>query len=91
MGAHVAAGVVGHVDGVSAASLQGESRRWVRWSEGKRSGSKMTLTDLSVHTGNRAARHAVGDASPHVDFVAQQVFEAPVTELEELVRVRCPS
>lgn len=51
----------------------------------------MTFTDLSVHTGDRAARHAVGDASPHIDFVTQQVFEAPVTELEELVRVSSPS
>lgn len=47
----------------------------------------MTFTDHSVHAGHGAARHAVGDASPHVDLVAQQVFEAPVAELEELVGV----
>lgn len=51
----------------------------------------MTFTDLSVHAGNRAARHAVGDTSPHIDFVAKQVFEAPVSELEELVRVSSSS
>lgn len=106
MRADITAGVVGHVDGVSAGSLHGESRCWVRWRERKKtdrkeslkrisrtlkSGSRMTFTDLSVHAGNRAARHAVGDAPPHIDFVAQQVFEAPVTELEELVRVSSPS
>lgn len=47
----------------------------------------MTFTDLSVHTGDGAARHAVGDASLHIDFVGQQVFKAPVPELEELVGV----
>lgn len=52
-----------------------------------KSGRKMDLTDLSVHAGNGAARHAVGDASLHIDLVAQQVFEAPVAELEELVGV----
>lgn len=47
----------------------------------------MDFTDLSVHAGHGAARHAVGDASLHIDLVAQQVFEAPVAELEELVGV----
>lgn len=41
----------------------------------------------SVHTGHRAPGHAVGHVSVLVDVVVQQILEAAVTELKELVRV----
>lgn len=43
---------------------------------------------LPINAGHRAPGHAVGHVSVFVDVVVQQILEASITELKQLVRVR---
>lgn len=43
---------------------------------------------LPIHAGHRAPGHAVGHVSVFVDVVIQEILEASITELKQLVRVR---
>lgn len=49
------------------------------------------FTYFSVHTRHGASCHPIGYSSAHVDVIPQQVLEASVTELKELVRVCGPT
>ena len=46
---------------------------------------------LSVHTGHWAPRHAVCYVSVFVNVIVQQILEASIAELKQLVRVRRPT
>lgn len=46
---------------------------------------------LSIHAGHGAAGHAVGHVSVFVDVIAEQILEASVAELEQLVGIRRPT
>lgn len=89
MGADVPPGVVRHVDGVVACSLQGEPNTEVSGnSQGsneapnKENEIKTSVINLSIDASNRASCHPVSNASGNVELVAQKVFEAAIAELE---------